>query len=359
MNLQEFKTNCMVDLNTQVQTEYQTPRLKQLFFEVTSRCNLYCKHCGSSCDIGQRDGISVLKMQSVLQDILNDSEYRDHKPFIILTGGEPMLRSDFFDIAELLYNMGFKWGMTTNGTLITPERAKMLRDFGMYSVSISIDGLRSRHDAFRQKQGAFDKALRGVESLIDVGGFGNIMVTTVLTHESLKEIDDIFNLVNTLDIDCWRVASVEPIGRALSHPEMNFTDEDYRFLLDYIVEKRKQNIPVQYGCAHYLGLNYEREVRDWFYRCVSGVEVASIMQNGDIGGCLNIERTKSVIQGNIYKDRLLDIWRNKFEIFRTDLSTHTDKCVDCEHKMFCRGGNHHTYDHEHNRQNLCMRGVLF
>ena len=73
--------------------------------------------------------------------------------------------------------------------------------------------------------------------------------------------------------------------------------DDYRYLIEYIRSKRKEGYPVTYGCSHYLGLDYEREVRDWYFLCTAGIYTASIMANGDIGACLDIERRPETIMG--------------------------------------------------------------
>jgi radical SAM protein with 4Fe4S-binding SPASM domain len=83
------------------------------------------------------------------------------------------------------------------------------------------------------------------------------------------------------------------------------------------------------------------------------------MANGDIGACLDIERRPETIQGNIRHDRLLDVWQNRFELFRRDLSDSCSSCQSCDHVRFCRGDAHHSWDYDNNRPMVCFKDVLF
>jgi len=133
------------------------------------------------------------------------------------------------------------------------------------------------------------------------------------------------------------------------------TPDDYRQLFEFIQQKRRQDYPLEYGCSHYLGLEYEAEVREWYWLCNAGVYTASIMANGDIGACLDIERRPETIQGNIRHDRLLDVWQNRFELFRRDLSDSCSSCQSCDHVRFCRGDAHHSWDYDNNRPMVCFK----
>ena len=115
---------------------------------------------------------------------------------------------------------------------------------------------------------------------------------------------------------------------------------------------------VSYGCSHFLGEEIEREVRKWYFLCNAGVYVASVMYNGDITACLDIERRPELVQGNIRKDNFRKIWDEKFEIYRTDWRK-TGKCADCEYYRFCAGDAFHSWNFDEMEPNLCFKGILF
>lgn len=204
------------------------PRLRWLFFEITSRCNLRCKHCGSVCtSIGQ--SLSVQDVESTLASVQPDH------PMICLTGGEPLLHPDFFEIAKRIRSMGFSWGMTTNATLIDEETAFQLRQTEMSTVSVSLDGLEYSHDLLRGQTGAWRLAVRGLQSL-QKAGF-KPQVTTVLHRGNINELEPLCALLCDMGIDSWRPINIEPIGRACEAGNLLLSTEQFAYLLRFIREK--------------------------------------------------------------------------------------------------------------------------
>ena len=336
---------------------YKAPQLRQLFFELTLRCNAACFHCGSRCTPQSPDGLPAEEYLRVLDQV--KERYGNKMTQVCLTGGEPLLYKDFFTLAREIHERGFRWGMTSNGTLISRDTARRLRETGMGTISISVDGLPETHDRLRGMPGGFERTMAGVRNLIEEGGFHAIQVTTVINHQNIDELDALFDYFAEVDIDSWRVIGLEPIGRALEHPDLLLTPEDQRRLFTFIREKRVDDFPVTYGCSHYLGLEWEREVRDWYFLCNAGIYVAGILSNGDISACLDIERRPETIQGNIGTDDFIDVWENGFEIFRRPLSERSKTCRNCTAKEYCAGGAFHSWDYDRDEQRICMRGILF
>ena len=357
MDIAAVKTGHLEQLADYTRKLYREPELRKLFFELTLQCNERCFHCGSSCTAARGDELSRDEWFRIIDEVKRDFDISRMQ--LCITGGEPLLNRDFFDIMGYAHSQGFRWGMTSNATLITPAVARRLADAGMGTISVSIDGLRETHDELRGLAGGYDRAMAGIQNLIDVGAFRNVQVTTVVNHGNIAQLDELFELMDGLDIDSWRVINLEPIGRALLRPDLMLTREDYVRLFDFIREKRQDGYPLEYGCSHYLGLEYEAGVREWYWLCNAGVYTASIMSNGDIAACLDIERRPETIQGNIRTDRLRDVWDNRFELFRHDLSDLNDECRSCEHARFCRGDAHHSWDYDGNRPMVCLKGTLF
>ena len=333
------------------------PQLRNLFLELTLRCNERCLHCGSSAGDVPSEELTLDQYKEFLTKLKADMGTEGY--MLCITGGEPLLRKEFFEIMGFAHELGFKWGMTSNGTLITEEVAKKLKEVGMGTISISLDGLPETHDAFRRTPGGWKKAMDGVMNLLRVGGFQAVQITTVCSHKSIRELDALYDILKNVDIDSWRIVNMDPIGRAKLHPELLLTKEDYQYLFEYIRNKRIAGEPVCYGCSHYLGMEYEREVRDWYFLCTAGLYTASIMVNGDITACLDIERRPEFIQGNIVRDNFKDVWENKFQIFRRDLSLDCEKCRNCSEQKFCHGDAYHTWDFDNNCPQVCFKDILF
>ena len=255
--------------------------------------------------------------------------------------------------------LGYNWGMTSNGTLIDEKTADLLSRTGMKTISVSIDGLKDTNDWFRQKEGGYDAAVKGIENLTAHGGFAHIQVTTVVHRKNIGQLDELYGILKKMNIDSWRVINMEPIGRAKLYPDLLLTPEDYKAMFAFI--KKHYNditLPVTYGCSHFLGTALEREVRKWYFLCNAGVYTASIMWNGDIAACLDIERRPELIQGNIRTDDFRQIWLGKFRQYRSD-SRKCGKCAECSDYEFCAGGAFHTWNFDENKQNVCFKDILF
>lgn len=336
---------------------WKNPQLRNLFLELTLRCNENCIHCGSRCGEVKSDELTLEQYKNFLDKLKKDFGTKGF--MLCITGGEPLLRRDFFDIMNYANELGYCWGMTTNATLIDDNVAERLRKCGMSTVSVSIDGLPKKHDWFRRSSGAYEAAMRGLNALINNGGFKHVQVTTVVHKQNIKELEQLYHMLEAVDIDSWRIFNLEPIGRAEDFPELMLQKQDYIELFTFIKEKRKQGVPILYGCSHYLGMEYEREVRDWYFLCNAGIYTAGIMANGDIGACLDIERRPELIYGNILKDDFKEVWENGFGEYRRNLYEDNEACKKCLEWEFCGGGAFHSWDFEQKKQKICFKGTLF
>ena len=156
----ETKRQHMTDLMRYRRGLFVKPRLRNLFLELTMRCNENCIHCGSRCGEVTSEELPVEVYKRFLDEIKEDFGIKDK--MLCITGGEPLLRKEFFEIMEYAHSLGFHWGMTSNGTLIDRECASKLKKAGMGTISISIDGLEATHDAFRRTPGGYKKAMQGI-----------------------------------------------------------------------------------------------------------------------------------------------------------------------------------------------------
>ncbi len=328
----------------------EEPDLRWLFFEITNACNLSCAHCGSRC-MASGNRLSRNDVLKTLQTIPSGD-----RPTVSLTGGEPLLHPDFFSIARCVNELGFEWGMTSNGTLIDRRTARKLRKVRMGSVSISLDGLEKTHDRFRRKEGAWRKAVEGIIHLQNEGF--SPQVTTVVHISNIDELEEMFLFLCDLGITSWRPINVEPIGRACESKHMLLTVPQFDHLLSFIREKRYDPscpMEVTYGCSHFLGVDTERMVKSHYFICGAGIRVASVRSNGDICACLDIENLPSLVQGNIATDCFWDVWNQKFEVFRMDRTEKSLICQSCENRRMCGGDSAHTWDWINNTPLLCIR----
>ena len=349
MTVEELKRSQLESVAWHREELRKDPALTWLFFEITDRCNLKCRHCGSSCTTAGQS-LTVCDVDSTLKKI------HGSKPTVCLTGGEPMLHPDFFEIAECVRDNGFAWGMTTNATLIDEAAADRLRQAGMSTVSVSLDGMEKSHDSLRQREGAWRLALRGLECL-QKAGFAP-QVTTVLHQDNFDDLDPLYDLLCEMGISSWRPINVEPIGRACESSDLMLRSEQFTRLIRFIREKRFDpdvSMEVTFGCSHYLGVDNERMVRDHYFLCGAGILTAGIRSNGDICACLDIENRPELVQGNIRDDDFMEVWLDRFEPFRRDRTADSPRCIGCSERFVCGGDSTHTWDFEKNEPLLCFR----
>ncbi|PVV21192.1 MAG: heme d1 biosynthesis radical SAM protein NirJ, partial [gamma proteobacterium symbiont of Ctena orbiculata] len=164
-----------------------------VIWNLVRRCNLTCRHCyATSADKdfpGELDTAAVFEVMDDLKVF--------GVPVLILSGGEPLMRSDIFEISQRAKTMGFYVGLSSNGTLINEETIADIANVGYDYVGISIDGMRDTHDRFRRKQGAFDEALRGIRYCRDAGLKVGLRFT--LTQDNAAELPDLLRLMDDED----------------------------------------------------------------------------------------------------------------------------------------------------------------
>ena len=333
------------------------PVLTNLFLEVTLRCNAKCEHCGSSCGYKiPKDEISAEELKKALKEI--SDKYGAENVFLTVTGGEPLMRQDLFDIMSYAHNLGFRWGMTTNGMLITPKIIEKYRETGMESISISLDGLKETHESFRKVPGSFDKIMKAIDLLKGLECLNHLQITTVANKKNLNELEDLYKILLDKGIKEWRVMCVDPIGRAYSNDDILLDKDGLVYMYNFIREKRLEGkMVVDNDCAHYLGYKYENILRPFGFVCGAGIFIGSILANGDICVCPNV-RHKSLIQGNIKTDSFTDVWENRYEIFRKKRLTTNAKCKKCKSYKYCRGDSFHTWNYDEGVPNMCMKDIL-
>ena len=331
-------------------------KLRHVFLELTSRCNMKCQHCGSDC--GNDVGNEELTTDQWCQFIKKLSQaYDDFRVKIFITGGEPLLRKDFNEIAIALYLSRFEWGITTNGLLLNDnEKIRALYALGMRTVSLSIDGIAETHDSLRGVTGAFEQTISTLKKLIAFGKFKSVQVTTVVNKKNIAELPDLYDMFRGLGLRDWRIASIDPIGRAENAKDLLLDVEDYEKLFTFITRVRRVNsINIQYGCSHYVPYSFEFDLRDMPYHCGAGEFVASVLSNGDIYSCVDIERRSELVQGNILRDDFVKVWLNGFKEFMCEERVKSSsRCSQCSRVEICKGDSAHTWDYSKHEPRVCL-----
>ena len=333
-------------------------KLRDLFWECTLSCNAACKHCGSSAEKKKYEGeLSTEEIKKAFKQIANDMDAK--KIWINVTGGEPLVRKDLCEVMEYATNeLGFRWGMTSNGLLLDKDMLEKLKKANMESVSISIDGIGKTHDEFRGVEGAYEKTIRNIKNMVDSNYFMITEVTTVFHKKNIDQLEELYEVISELGVDVWRLIPMDPIGRAKENSEYLLNGDEVKRILEFIISKKRSKLKLEYGCPGYLGVKYEGKVGRAYFYCRTGISVAIILYNGDLYVCPNVPRIKKLIQGNIRKDNFKDVWDNKYKEFRDKNRTACSKCKKCDQWDFCLGGPYHTWNFKENKPNVCMYEMI-
>ncbi len=331
-----------------VRQEALTHDLHYLFWECTQRCNLSCLHCGSDCikssqfpDMPCEDFLKVL-----------DSVNRKPHPLItvVITGGEPLVRKDLEKCGVEIRKKGFRWGIVTNGLAYNSERHVSLLNSGMGSCTLSFDGLKDNHNYLRNNRLSWDAALNAMH-LIGSEKRLNSDIVTCVHPRNITELEQIYQIILASGMKAWRLFTIAPMGRALNYPELLPDGDLLNNLYKFIAAKRKlKEIDIKFSCEAYTGA-WEEKIRDGFFFCRAGIHIGSVLIDGSIGACPNIDRNYA--QGNIYQNDFLEIWESQFKIYRNRDWMKNGYCQNCSSFKDCLGGAMHLRNYETSSNVFC------
>lgn len=262
----------------------------------TRTCNLKCVHCYSSSESKHYENELTTEEALQLIDDLADFQV----PVILFSGGEPLIRKDFFTLAQHAAEKGIRPTLSTNGTLITPEVAEKIKETGVGYVGISLDGLREVNDKFRGVQGAFDKAMEGIRNCRAVGQRVGLRFT--INKNNYQDVGAILDLMEQEEIDriCFYHLVYSGRGGAIVHDDL--THAETREVMDLIIDStidfhqrglKKEILMVDnHADAVYLYLKYKNkdpERAQYIYQLLqtnggnrSGIAFANIDNEGNV-----------------------------------------------------------------------------
>lgn len=319
------------------------PRL--IFWELTKRCNLTCAHCRAEADNIDFSGeLNTTEIKRIIDDITSK-----YSPILVLTGGEPLYRNDVFEIAKYAAAKKLRTALATNGTLVTDDIAKKIKEAGIARASISIDGSSAAsHDGFRGIPGSFESALNGARLLKNNGVEFQFNMT--VTKRNVGEVDDILALAVKEGASALHLFMLVPVGCGVEIAETDMISaEKYEEVLHWFYDRsREVNIEFKATCApHYYRIIRQRaksEGRTLSFEtdgmaamtrgCLAGTGVCFISHRGEVQPCGYLP----VSAGNVLNTPFPEIWEHA-EVFTTlrDFGTLKGKCWACEYKGVCGG----------------------
>jgi len=364
------------------------PRL--IFWEVTKGCNLRCIHCRASAT--ELSSPRDLPTQTALNII--DQIAAAGNPILVLSGGEPLYRSDIFQLATHARDKGLRVALATNGTLVTKEVARMIVDAGIKRVSISLDGAdAATHDAFRSIPGAFNAAVQGMKNLQALGM--SVQINTTIARHNAKQLPEVLELAKSLGADALHTFLLVPVGCGVDiAAEQMVPPQEYEAMLNWFYDRSLEGgIELKATCApHYFrvvrqrraaehrsaaaaarahesqieagpdpsaigptemampgatGISFKPQGHPGGHHtghpgdmnamtkgCLAGTGVCFISHEGEVFPCGYLP----VIAGDLRKQTFTDIWENAtvFNALR-DTNNLKGKCGGCEFRNVCMG----------------------
>lgn len=361
----------------------------EVVWNFTYKCNLRCKHCYEDAgDVG-REELTTDEAKQVIEKLSKIAGIG--LPALSFSGGEPLARKDFFEVAAYARKHIPYISVASNGTLLTRDNARKLKDSGVEYVEISIDGASSKiHDEFRGIRGAFERALEGVKNCVEEGI--DTCIATVLHRENYTETEKILQMAKELNVRFIHFNYI-PTGRAKKYVELDLSPDE-RFQVLQLIGKEAVNLYLQakeeelksgssklkadrffstcpqYACvtrdlagqlgekfmveAHYAAKRGVENVADFLGGCGAGRLYCAIEPNGDVKPCVFFPTRRDTIIGNILRDNFDEVWDNHSLLWqlrdREQLEAYAVKgevfgCGICPDKYICGGCRARAYSY--------------
>ena len=300
-------------------------------WNVTRKCNLKCPHCYINATTETlKNELSTEEAKGLIDQISEVS-----RPLLILSGGEPLLRKDIFELVRYGTEKGLKMGLGSNGSLIDDIAAKRLKEAGLKTVSISLDSsIPERHDEFRGVSGSWEKAVSAIKALRDNDML--VQVNTTVTQDNFDEIDEIMSLVEKLGVENFHLFFLVPTGRGAKITDISPTMYEGMIKITF-AKTAKHKLNVRPSCAPQfmrIAKDVGLDMRQWIRGCIAGLYYCRVYPNGEITPCPYLP----IKLGNIREKSFKDIWRTS-EVFKSlrDFSALKGKCGVCDYRSLCGG----------------------
>lgn len=312
-------------------------------WHITDQCDQRCKHCYifSENNCKKIDSMDWEQIQNTFYNCLDFCEMYNRSPYFYITGGDPILHKDFWKLLGLLKSHNIPFTILGNPFHLNDEVCSKLKKYGCEKYQLSIDGMKKTHDWFR-KNGSFETTLQKIDC-IKRAGIKSVIMTTV-SGVNINEIPEIIDTVVKYKADIFAFARYCPTS---DEKDTGIEPLRYRQLLAECDKKFKKYVAM--GCKTYFNKKdhlwtlYQYEIGEFkipttakdgmiYGGCNCGNCHLTILPNGDVFACRRVQNSKI---GNVFEDRLADLWVCEMENYRN--YTKFEKCSKCELLAFCRG----------------------
>ena len=313
-------------------------------WELTLACDQPCTHCGSRAGEARAGELSEGEALAVVEQL---AAMRTEE--VALIGGEAYLHPAFLAIVEAIHAAGMRPTMVTGGRGVTPELARAVAEKGLYSVSVSVDGLRETHDLMRAARGSFDSATAALESFRRAGV--TVTANTNVNRLNAHALEDLYAHLRGCGIAAWQVQLTAPLGRAADRADLILQPWDLLDIVPRIAALKRRayddgillmpgNNLGYFGPEEALLRSVTPDGEDHWRGCTAGRWLMGIESDGAVKGCPSLQ-TRHYVGGNLRERPIRAIWDHAPELAMTRARTVDELwgfCRSCAFAETCMGG---------------------
>ena len=323
-------------------------------WDFTHNCNLNCKHCYSNSGATRETELTTKEAMEVVDQLADAGVIA-----LAFSGGEPLSRKDFFEVARHAANRGLYVSVATNGTLLTKENVQKLKEAKINYVEVSIDGATAEtHDSFRGVPSAFDKAVAGLKRCVEEDLCA--CIATTATKSNIDEMPEILDLAEEIGAARFTYFNFIPTGRGKEHYDQDLSPEEREKLMLYLLDRMSKGYKVTIlttapqlarvalqcqgpgdmatmSMAHMQTVKVSKKavpLADFIGGCGAGRLYCSLSPQGDVHPCVFLP----INVGNLKKEKFGDVWLNS-KLFNALRNRDNLKgaCGKCDYKYICGG----------------------
>lgn len=299
-------------------------------WNTTNQCNMFCKHCYREAGVRVDEELNTEEGKALLDEIAKAGF-----KIMIFSGGEPLMRPDIFELIEYAAKVGLRPVIGSNGTLITSEVAKKLKNAGAMGIGISLDSMSpEKHDRFRVYKGAWREATMGMKNCRDVDL--PFQIHTTIMNWNQDEVEDLIDFAVAMGAVAHHFFFLVPTGRAINIEKESLRAEQYENILSRILEKQKK-VPIELKptCApQFMRIANEMGMTPRFNRgCLAGISYCIIGPKGLVQPCAYL----NISLGNVRDVPFSELWANNPILINLRSMKYKGGCGICKYKKICGG----------------------
>lgn len=326
-------------LNQQKNKLIKEHRLDYLVWECTVRSNLICSNCNATCNQEKQVHTDMPLcnffhfIDSLPQDFIHRSDGSSMQ--VMITEGEPLLRTDLEECARELYKRRIGWGMATNALGMTRVRLDNLIRLGMNFMKIEVNTPNLTQQSIKNIEDSYENVLNTLAYVSKESGL-EFEATTCISAENVNHLAEIKEMLVAQGVKKWRLfTKLDVLGKNCDRALL-VNEKQIEEMLDFVNEVRAENkIKVVFACDNLMG-SYEKKVHKDFFFCKAGVSMATLFADGVIGVCL-LNRDENCLLGNIYKDDFYEVWNKRFDNFLNKEWIKYRCELHCNFTRYCKG----------------------